>query len=120
MGADRLDLRPLDPMVEEARYERLVARIMEAAEPELSRRFEGTGLFGALADWAWPALSAAAVLALVSGAALALARQQVSGEETFTGVVDVLEVAEPVSSWLSEGRPPTASDLIFALEGERQ
>jgi hypothetical protein len=120
MEADRLDLRPLDPMADDERFERLVERITAAAEPELTRRAAGTGLFGALADWAWPALSAAAVLALVSGAALALARQQVSADDTFAGVVDVLEVAEPVSAWLSEGRPPTASDLIFALEGERQ
>jgi hypothetical protein len=120
MEADRLDLRPLDPMADDERFERLVARITEAAAPELARRFERTGLFGALADWAWPALSAAALLALVSTAALALARQQASADDSFAGVVDALEVAEPVSAWLSEGRSPTTSDLIFALEGERQ
>jgi hypothetical protein len=77
-------------------------------------------LFGALSDWAWPALSAAALLALVSGAALTLTRQQVSAEETFAGVLDALEVVEPLSLWLSEDRTPSTSDLIFALEGERQ
>jgi hypothetical protein len=120
MEADRLDLRPLDPMADDERFERLVERITDAAAPELARRFERTGLFGALAEWAWPALSAVAVLALISGAALALARQQVSADDTFAGVVDALQVAEPVSAWLTEGEPPTASDLIFALEGERQ
>ena len=117
MDADRLDLTALDPTADEVRFEGLVARVMERAAPELRRRAAREGLFGALADWAWPALSAAAVLAVISGAALALTRQQVTAEDGFVTVIDALELAAPVSRWISEDRTPTTSDLIFALEG---
>lgn len=117
MDGDRLDLSALDPTADGERFEGTVARIMARAAPELRRRAAREGLFGALADWAWPALSAAAVLALLSGAALALARQEVSAEETIVTVVDAMELAEPVSRWIVEDRTPTTSDLIFALEG---
>ena len=117
MDADRLDLTALDPTADGARFDGMVARIMERAAPELRRRSARDGLFGALADWAWPALSAAAVLAVISGAALALTRQQVSADDGIVTVVDALELAEPMSRWIVEQRTPTTSDLIFALEG---
>lgn len=117
MDGDRLDLTALDPTADRARSERLVARIMERAAPELRRRAARDGLFGALADWAWPALSAAAVLAVISGAALALTRQQVSADDGIMTVVEALQLAEPMSLWISENRTPTTSDLIFALDG---
>lgn len=117
MDADRLDLSALDPTADGEHFDGVVARIMERASPELKRRAAREGLFGALADWAWPALSAAAVLALISGAALAMTRQQVSAEESFVTVLDAMELAEPVSRWIVEERTPTTSDLILALEG---
>jgi len=117
MDADRLDLSALDPTADGERYEAMVSRIMERAAPELRRRAARESLFGALADWAWPALSAAAVLALLSGAALALTRQQVSADDNIVTVLDAMELAEPVSRWIVEERTPTTSDLIFALEG---
>lgn len=119
MEADRLDLSPLDPKTDPDGWERLVARIVDAASPELARRAARASLLGSLAEWRWPALSAAAVLAILSGAALAMTRQQVDAEPTVS-LVEALEVSEPVRDWISEGRAPSTSDLILVLGGELQ
>ncbi|MGH7505809.1 MAG: hypothetical protein ACRELX_09165 [Longimicrobiales bacterium] len=119
MNADRLDLSPLDPSADASRWEWLVASIVERASPELSRRAARNSLLGSLADWAWPALSAAAVLAVVSGAALALTRQPAEAQPTVF-VAEALEVSEPVRLWLDEGRAPTRSDLVLVLGGQLQ
>jgi len=119
MEADRLDLSPLDPETEPDRWERLVAGIVDAASPELTRRAARASLLGSLAELRWPALSAAAVLALISGAALAFTRQQTEVEPPVF-LVEALQVSEPVRGWIDEGRAPSTSDLILVLGGELQ
>jgi hypothetical protein len=115
MEGDRLDLSPLDPKMTEERWERMVGGILLRARPELTRRAARAGLLGTLGEWLWPALSAAAVAAVVSGAVLS--RQQAVGAEAPDGGVVPALVAEPVSAWLDEERAPQVSDLVLALEG---
>ena len=118
MDGERLDLTPLDPMMDDQRWERVVGGILLRARPELARRAARAGLLGVLGEWMWPALSAAALAAVVSGAVLAQAGSRVEGTLLAGGIVPALGLAEPVSVWLDEGRDPQVSDLILAVEGE--
>lgn len=118
MDDERLDLTALDPTMDEERWERMIEGILFRARPELARRAARAGVLGILGDWMWPALSAAALAAVVSGAVLAQAGSRMEGTVVAGGIVPALGVAEPVSAWLDEERGPQVSDLIFALEGE--
>jgi hypothetical protein len=115
MEGDRLDLSSLDSKMTEERWERMVGSILLLARPELTRRAARAGVLGTLGEWLWPALSAAALAGLVSGAVLT--RQQAVGTDIADGGVVPALVAEPVSAWLDEERAPQVSDLVFALEG---
>lgn len=117
MDSERLDLTALDPTMSEERWERMIEGILARARPELVRRAARAGLLGVLGDWAWPALAAAALAAVVSGAVLARAADGGDVGIPVGGVVPALGVAEPVSVWLDEGRGPQVHDLIVALEG---
>jgi hypothetical protein len=118
MDSEKLDLTPLDPSRDAMRWEQLVARITERAQPELARRSSHTGVLSLLGNWAWPTLAAAGVAAILSGAALALARTNVQADDNSEGIVHALGLPETVTSWLDAERPPTTSDLILVLEGE--
>lgn len=116
---ERLDLSSLHPTMSENRWERMVGEIMVRARPELARRAAKAGLLGTLGEWMWPALSAAAIAAVLSGAVLAQAgRVREAPLPVAGGVVPALDVAEPVSAWLDEGRGPQVSDLILVMEGD--
>jgi anti-sigma-K factor RskA len=119
MDSERLDLSPLDPAADRLRWERSVRAILMRAQPELDRRAARTGVLGMLGHWAWPTLSAAAIAAVVSGAALALVRTE-QPPSFIGGVVQALNLAEPVAAWLDEDRPPRTSDLVLLIEGDFQ
>jgi hypothetical protein len=119
MDPQRIDLSPLDPTSDRQRWERLVDGIVSRSGPELARRAARAGLLGTLGNWLWPALSAAAVLAVISGAAMAVTQDEARGRaEVAGGVVQALDLAAPVSYWLDEDRPPTTSEFYLVLEGE--
>jgi hypothetical protein len=119
MDTDKmLDLSPLDPSRNAARWERLIGRIMENARPELARRATDAGVLSLLGNWAWPTLAAAGLAALLSGAALALTRHPARGAENTDGIVHFLGIAEPVAIWLDTERAPTSEDVMLLVEGE--
>lgn len=113
---ERVDLSPLDPTLDRLAYERLVRRIVDAAGPELARRAVPVGLLGLMADWARPTLAAAAIIVLLAmGALVATERSAAVETRSLAG----LGVPAPVAEWLEEGREPTASDLVLAVERRR-
>lgn len=115
MKRDAIDLGPLLTPV--AR-ERLVRRVMAAALPELQRRAMGRGPILVLADWARPALAAAALIALASALALGLARPGSAVSPTpASGLAEALNVPSPVSTWIVTDRDPTVGDMIAVVEG---
>lgn len=118
MDRNPIDLRPLDPTQDQLRWERLVRAISERAAPELARRAAGNlGVLTMLGRWAWPAMAAASITALLAGGVLARAH---SAEPFASGrpVLESLQLSAPISTWLGEERSPTATDLVMALEGE--
>lgn len=120
---DRFDLSALDPFADEQRRASFVAAVMERSAFELARRRAAASsgeltwlngsVFGVLAGWARPALAAAAVLVLISSAALQLSRRHL---EANSGVIEALSVPTPVERWLVEDRTPTEADLLLAIE----
>lgn len=118
MDEERLDLSSLNPTMDENRWERIVEGIMQRARPELLLRSARAGVLGTLGEWLWPALSAAALAAIISGAVLAQSGRAMEGAFAAGGVVPALDVAEPISAWLDEERGPQVSDLILVMEGD--
>ncbi|MFW5947693.1 MAG: hypothetical protein ACOCUW_04300, partial [Gemmatimonadota bacterium] len=105
---------PLDPAMDQLRYERLIRRVLEAAAPELTRRAREAGPLALVAGWARPALTVAAVItALAIGVLSAVDR---SASAAAGSVADALGVPAPASEWIEDGREPTAADLVVAME----
>ena len=114
MEPQRVDLSPLDPSRDQVGYERLIRRILAAAEPELARRAGQASPIALVAGWARPTLAAAAIIAVVAlGALKTSERGQPRPTES---MVETLGVPAPAADWLEDGREPTASDLVLAME----
>ncbi|MDX1676168.1 MAG: hypothetical protein R3314_15340 [Longimicrobiales bacterium] len=113
MDTERVDLSPLDPAGDRLRYERWVRRILEAAQPELTRRARAAGPLALVAAWARPTLAAAAVIAALALGVLSAVDR---GPTPMDSVVDALGVPAPAAEWLEAGREPTAADLVLAME----
>lgn len=114
MKPDRVDLSPLDLAADQLRYERLVRRVMDAAAPELARRARRAGPLALVAGWARPTLAAAAIITAIALGALAAIER--NGVQPSGSMADALGVPAPAAEWLEDGREPTASDLVLALE----
>lgn len=117
MDPMRIDLTPLDPAADPARFEAMVRVIMERAGPELVRRARRVSPILLLAQWARPLAAAAAALAALATGTLVIADRPVSGSEVATaaGLAEALHVPAPVADWVSEERPPSVSDLLVAV-----
>lgn len=116
MDHDRIDLSPLHPAADAERWERMVAGIVARARVPVAAPAPARTPLLVLADWAWPTMAAAALVAGLSLVAL-------SGRESPTvvptgalSVAEALDLPAPVTDWLVEDRPPTESDLLVALE----
>lgn len=114
MDTERMDLSPLDPAGDRLRYERLVRRILDAADPELARRAREAGTIVLLAGWARPAVAAAAVIAAIALGGLSAIERD--GAPPTDSMVEALGVPEPAAEWLEDGREPDAYDLVLAME----
>ena len=117
MDTERVDLSPLDLAEDRLGYERLVRRVLDAADAELARRAREAGPLALVAGWARPTVVAAAIIAaLALGGLNALQR---GGPEPVDSMVDALGVPAPAAEWLEDGREPSADDLVLAMERRR-
>jgi len=112
--SDRVDLRALDPRLDSERWERMVRGIMRRSSEELLRRrartYTPTPIEGLVAMLR-PALAAAAVLTVASMAALSRPVAEATHPGSF---VESSRLPEPVTIWLEDGSPPTATDLYVS------
>ena len=100
------------------RRERAVAQILGALAPEMLRRAEAWSPVVILARWSKPAL---ALVTLIAGLSLVtLWRVERRAPEAPLATVSEILLPTPVSTWVSEDRAPSMSDLILAVEGESQ
>ncbi len=120
MEPERLDLSPLDPAADQLAYERLIRRVMAAAEPELERRRMTRTPLSVLGGWARPVLAAAAIVAVMAGSVLvATERDRPAQAQAPADMAEALGVPAPAVEWLVEGREPTKADLVLAMERRR-
>jgi len=121
MTDERFDLSPLDPGGD-ARFERMVGNITGRARFELARRAAARrqSVFELVADWARPALLAAATVAGVSLTLLATFDRSNAGMVVTGAYMPASEVPAAASAWYEEDRAPTVDDLLIAAETEGQ
>ena len=105
----------LDPLADPLRWEGLVVAVVTAAGPELARRRRRRDLAGVVLDWARPALSAAAVVALLVSAAAVVGQRGTDAAEATPLAAAV--VPEAFAAWLVAGYEPTVTELVLAVEG---
>jgi hypothetical protein len=111
---DRIDLSPLDPTLNGARWEARIDAITMRAAPERVRRAQQLGVLSIVADWVWPTLAAATLAAVISGAVLV--SSTTSTTEVPGGIAAALGLPDPIASWIDENRGPDGSDLIAVME----
>ena len=101
----------LDPEVSPARWELLVAAILERAGPILEARRQT--LTGTLSGWKRPVLAGAAGLAAAAVAVLIL----LPGGDRSPVDVSLAEVVMPlpVAAWMDGDYAPTAGELVQAV-----
>jgi hypothetical protein len=104
---ERIDLSPLDPAADPARWEDVIART--AARAQAARRAPGSFL-AQLVSWGRPALGLAAALALVVWGASLLGGQPRRAPTR-------VDPAATLSRWAEGGAGADA--LLDALEGSR-
>jgi len=112
MDEPRIDLESLDPFADARYREAVLASVMYRARDELARRREKFRLLGVLAQWARPALTAAAVAALIS--LVTIERTAQAEEATPTGVIEELGLPDPVAQLLIVDGTPDESDIVLA------
>ena len=112
MDEPRIDLESLDPFADVRYREAVLASVMYRARDELARRRERFRLWGVLAQWARPALAAAAVAALIS--LVTLERAGSGGEYTQTGVMEELGLPNRVRQLLIVDDTPNEFDIVLA------
>lgn len=110
-----VDLFALDPVTGPERWEALVARINERAEPILeARRYQS--LAGTLAGWRRPVFTGVAGLAAAAVAILLLlpAEEATPVETMFAEAIMPWSVA----GWVDGSYAPTVEELVIAVEEE--
>jgi len=112
MDEPRIDLESLDPFADARYREAVLASVMYRARDELARRRERARLWGVLAQWARPALAAAAVAALIS--LVTLERTASMDEIAQTGVLEELGLPDRVAQLLIVDATPDESDIVLA------
>lgn len=127
MDRHRIDLSPLDPAHDPARWDRRVRSIMAHAAPELARRAAAQrSVLTVLAGWARPALAAALILVALSGAVVGFANRLAPAptaaapdvaEALTVNVLGGPELPELLAALLRAEQPPAVFDLM-ALEDE--
>lgn len=118
MERERFDITPLDPTRDPAMMERLVARIMAAAAPELERRASAGDVIYFLGRLSRPALAAAAMLAVLAGSVLARGDMGASpAQAAMTSVYVTADAAseEDLSLWEKVVLPPSQEDERLAV-----
>jgi hypothetical protein len=115
MDDDRIDFSTLDPTQDRARFDELVASIMEKAEDELGVRRASTSALSQLVRWRRPMLAAAAVIAMVSVGILWQVQAPESEEES-TGIAEAIGVPNLLAQGIRNNDMPTTAELFEAFQ----
>jgi acyl-CoA reductase-like NAD-dependent aldehyde dehydrogenase len=115
MTDDPINLTPLDPTADAARFDALVRGITARAEPILEARRARLTSVGQISAWRRPVLLLAAAIALVAGVTLLQPRQTSTRSETT--LADAIGMPSSVASWIRTGTTPSPADLLITSGG---
>jgi hypothetical protein len=108
---DPVDLSPLDPERDPARWSALLDATRRRVGAVLLERNRERDVFELMGEWSRPILAAAAALLLLLGGAGAML-----GRAEPRAPTDALRLARLSETALLEGRTPTGAQLVAALE----
>src|SRR5690625_3753224 len=112
MDSERLNLSALDPSLDTRDWEALIDSIVENARPELNRRAAAQSPLYLLATWARPMLATAALLAIISIAALRTMGRDSDLAPYYAPDIDQeAGVPAPLANWLTEERDRKSTRL---------
>ncbi len=105
----KIDLGPLDPRQDRARWEARIAAIERAAAPALAQRRGRSTIWDVLAWWRRPLLGFAAGTVLVTGVSLAIVgRRQGAREER-----GILQFEKAMVDWARRGDVPPPQEVLM-------
>jgi hypothetical protein len=110
-----VDLTPLDPLADPARRRRLLGRLRGAAAAELARRRARLTVWGCLAAWRRPLLTAAGVVAVAASLTLMAIPRTAATAETLAAAAGM----PPAWDRLSRGLDAPAPELLLQLSEGR-
>jgi anti-sigma-K factor RskA len=111
---DPVDLSPLDPQSDAARYAQLLDRLSRAVAGELARRRTRGTVWGCLAAWRRPVLATAGVVAVAATLVLATIPRSTATSPTLA------EAAGVPSAWarLTAESPTPSPEALLQMELE--
>jgi hypothetical protein len=113
---EQVDLTPLDPCADTARFERMVARVLHAAGPELSRRQTVLSIWDLLARWRRPVLATSGLLATAALVVLLGTRPATTSR---TSLAEACGVPAEWVRWAQAARNPTPAELLVIGQVDR-
>jgi hypothetical protein len=117
MDDDRINLAPLDPTRDRARFEKAIQSIQAAAAPELEARRDRGSPLAQLVQLRRPMLAAASIVAIASaGVLLKVQIPEDSAASSADGVAEALGVPAVLALGVQQERVPSLSELFTALE----
>ncbi len=106
---DRLDLSPLDPIADAARFDQVLGRLRRAAAPALRSRQAALGVWGFLCRWRRPIYAASGVLATSALLVLLTVPPATTTEST---LAEAAGVPGDLVPWTRSGETPTPASLL--------
>jgi hypothetical protein len=112
---ERVDLSPLDPTLDELRFERAIQAITAQAAPMLAARRSQSTRLGVIAAWRRPVWLIAAAVLLLAGVSLLRGSSTTASTapQTYANTFpDALGVPRSMSGYLLSGTVPSVEQLI--------
>jgi hypothetical protein len=106
----------LDPALDPARWERMVGRVMAAADSELARR-RRPGTLDLLGQWMRPVMAAAASVAVIASAALLSIGSNVDVAEATVPTLAEAILTTDLADWVDSGEVPEVQSLLETFGG---
>ena len=117
MDDDRIDLSPLDPTRDRAKFESAIQAIQAVAAPELMSRRARSSPLAQLVQLRRPMLAAASVAAIVSAGVLVKVRiPEDSAATSADGVAEALGVPTVLALGVQQESVPSLTELFTAFE----
>jgi hypothetical protein len=119
-GISRVDLTPIDPLLDRDRFDVLARTIVRdgmTARRAAIERLRAPGAMAAVARWSMPILAAAAVVVAAAVPTLAWSGRSLSSAGTSSqATMDRFGLPAPILALTRSGSDPTPADVVAAFD----